>query len=294
MNDDAAYWATRNLHGMGWVDAERARLGLPEMGWDVGEEGELVVPEGMRRPTRWIQRDDHGGLLVPPNRGEIGYVMPTGVPGFVLSFDVATDGPPNSLIQSLNAMFAQYSPPEPRVVEDWPDERVTQTEPVRAFKRAELTVCRDDGGHGTPEVHFSGIGMTAHYLADDTAYHPGYTREEHPAPDPTGECRECGFYAMPDPEALDDGWGAVMLEVELFGTVIEHARGYRASRQRVLCVWVDTMCGRCCDPDSRAAGLWVDQSDELVPRCTKCMPLGLVRLADVASMVGCEVRWADD
>ena len=295
MNHDAAYWATRNLHGMGWVDAERARLGLPEMGWDVGEEGELAVPEGMRRPTRWIQRDDHGGLLVPPPRFDPpgGTVTVTsGMPGLIFSFDVA-DQPPNGLISALKSMFVGYNPFDPSEPADWPTERVAQAEPIRAWKRADLAVCH--APDVPAEVHFEGIGIATHYGPDATAYHPGYDDHgDHAAPDPTGGCRQCGFWAKSDRGEIDDCSGIATLEVELFGTVVEHERGWRASRQRVLCVWVDHDCARCCDPNAKATGFWVDSADNLSPRCAKCMPLGLVSLADVASLLGCEIRWADD
>ena len=50
----------------------------------------------------------------------------------------------------------------------------------------------------------------------------------------------CGFYAMPDEEALAAAWGEArlshwaVLRVEVSGRVIEHERGWRASRQVVI------------------------------------------------------------
>lgn len=54
-------------------------------------------------------------------------------------------------------------------------------------------------------------------------------RDKHAAPD--AECR-CGFYALPDKPAPHPTYAC--LEIELFGRVIEHERGYRAEKQRVL------------------------------------------------------------
>jgi hypothetical protein len=57
----------------------------------------------------------------------------------------------------------------------------------------------------------------------------------HDAPEPAGQCT-CGFYAVPaDVDADHDSYKmTVDLLVELYGRIIVHAKGYRASFQRVL------------------------------------------------------------
>jgi len=73
-------------------------------------------------------------------------------------------------------------------------------------------------------------------------------RRNHVAP--TNGC-ECGFNAMKDKQdavRLLERWrGFVLLEVDLFGTVIEHRTGWRAQEQDVLRVHVPLRCarGRC-------------------------------------------------
>jgi hypothetical protein len=60
----------------------------------------------------------------------------------------------------------------------------------------------------------------------------------------------CGFYAVDDLSDLIDHPlvpGVASLEVELYGRVIRHQRGYRAGRQRVLAVNLDPTCNHCHD-----------------------------------------------
>ena len=73
-------------------------------------------------------------------------------------------------------------------------------------------------------------------------------RRNHVAP--SNGC-ECGFNAMKDKQdavRLLERWrGFLLLEVDLFGTVIEHRTGWRAQEQDVLRVHVPLRCarGRC-------------------------------------------------
>jgi hypothetical protein len=60
-------------------------------------------------------------------------------------------------------------------------------------------------------------------------------------PDPPGwEC-PCGIYAMKDPRTLRDTRTSsdILGKVELWGTVVEHEDGYRASHARITELWVD-------------------------------------------------------
>lgn len=60
----------------------------------------------------------------------------------------------------------------------------------------------------------------------------------------------CGFYAVREIELLKENYcgsdtrdlteGQVLLQVELYGKVIVHSRGYRAEKQRVLEMWLPT------------------------------------------------------
>lgn len=190
---------------------------------------------------------------------------------------------------SFSVGIVDDRPPRP-----WLTERSRRAEPITAWKRADI-VARNGN------VCFEGIGMDQPYAAVDTATCGGDTETDagHLIPDPTGDCRACGFYAMADRLDLCDCGcvcggshmaGVATLEVELYGRVIRHSRGYRAQHQRVLAAWIDTACGRCDDP---ATGVRFDDDFDLEPGCAGCYPLGLVRLADVSSLLGCELRWAE-
>lgn len=108
-----------------------------------------------------------------------------------------------------------------------------QVEPIKAWKLADLVVT-DEG------VKLRGVGYRVSYGPNDQAKcNPGYqvTASSHAVPE--ASCT-CGFYALRSrEEALNAGYSAhAVLEVELFGKVIKHERGYRAERQRVLAVHV--------------------------------------------------------
>lgn len=120
-------------------------------------------------------------------------------------------------------------------------------ESVRAWKRARLRV---DGG----VLKFEGTGVQHAYSVEDSAIHAyGTPLVEHPSPDPDFGCHTCGFYAMSDRTMLpvlsrEYVNSTLDLEVELSGTIIEHEKGYRAGKQRVLAVWVDRRCAICASP----------------------------------------------
>jgi hypothetical protein len=190
-----------------------------------------------------------------------------------------------------------------------------QVDTIRAFKLAQLVTV--DGG-----VKFQGAGSRVLYKGDDVAscerdkvgFFGGFSfLGDHEVPDP--RCT-CGFYAVPHKHAkvvvADYQSGAFCrLEVELFGRVIKHERGYRAQRQRVLSVAVLPQC-RTIGPlqaqggfvitfggvgggevkcSNQAVGLRVD-AGSIVPSCAHHAPLGFAPLTDVAQMLGTEVRWA--
>jgi hypothetical protein len=120
----------------------------------------------------------------------------------------------------------------------------------------------------------------------------------HRAPDE--HCR-CGFHAVKARNELwrlDPAREAVVLDVELSGTVIEHEFGYRASRQAVLGVCLPATCTRwrCRRP---TAGVAPYQSSAyefelkpwtpLRPVCERCGKRHLWSLADLASELTVEV-----
>lgn len=182
----------------------------------------------------------------------------------------------------------------------WPTLRTDRTDPITAWKRANLAWDIDQ-----QRVRFMGCGYPAMYDADDTARHgadgnggwmPVILVDEakpHPSPDPTGYCRRCGFYGV-DREAAEAsaraGVGMMTVEVELFGTIVRHARGHRASRQRVLAGHVDPKCHDC---QCQAVGLSFFTRG-FCPTCDHCRPpFSRLSLASVSNMVGVELRWGE-
>lgn len=125
----------------------------------------------------------------------------------------------------------------------------------------------------------------------------------HPAPHPHGTC---GFYgATGDP--LD--WmmpQAALLDVELYGRVVRHERGWRASRQRVLGARFARGCVDCLAREARPA--LVTRRDPLgsprllvAARCGRCVAVWrspsdgeLVAPAELAGLLGTEVSWLDE
>ncbi len=120
----------------------------------------------------------------------------------------------------------------------------------------------------------------------------------HGAPDE--HCR-CGFHAVKARNELwrlDPAREAVVLDVELSGSVIEHEFGYRASRQAVLGVCLPATCTRwrCRRP---TAGVAPYQSSAyefelkpwtpLRPVCERCGKRHLWTVADLASELKVEV-----
>lgn len=166
----------------------------------------------------------------------------------------------------------------------WPTRVSRQDEPIRARKAAGL--CVQDG-----RLRFCGFTLGGTYGADAVASHEnvllgGDGGKPHTSPDPTGRCRLCGFYALSEFNTP----AKVVLDVELFGTVVVHQKGWRASRQRVLVCWLHPQCA--CGREAVGVGV----VGSLEPRC-RVHPIcgtcawSLMSLVDVAGELGCEVRW---
>lgn len=171
---------------------------------------------------------------------------------------------------------SSYHPAEPA----WPLPVVERPEPIRARKLARISLAEG-------RLVFRGWSLGGCYGADAVAAHRGVGRPAHPAPDPTGQCRDCGFHAL---RHLDATW-SVVLDVELFGTVVAHSRGWRASRQRVLTCWLDPSCRLC---GARPTGLGyaarLGEPQGVFAVCSACR-VQTIALADAAGHLGCEVRW---
>lgn len=121
---------------------------------------------------------------------------------------------------------------------DWPDS-------PRAWKAARLVVS-DDGR----DVRVAGVAMGAPYTVDDAAV----CGAGHAHPAPALGCA-CGFYGLVDRRdaaaqvgrraAPHGGVVAALCRVEFSGLVIEHQRGFRGERQRVLAVSLLPWCVDC-------------------------------------------------
>ena len=122
-------------------------------------------------------------------------------------------------------------------------------------------------------------------------------------PDATAECTRdplhvapvwscsCGFYALKElPKSPEHGW--FRARVELFGTVVAAAHGWRASRQRVLSMETFRGC-KSRDCGKRAEGFQVGRNGIVWPVCAKHAPLGWATLSELAGKLGTEVGWVD-
>ena len=155
-------------------------------------------------------------------------------------------------------------------------------------------------------ARFSGLAVSSTYGPEATARCSAQrcpVGGEHPAPHPAGTC---GFHATTDDPL---GWmlpEAALLEVELFGRIIRHERGWRASRQRVLGARFLRACMSCyafaVDAVLVTAPAPMDQRALMVaPRCRRCAEAWrwpdvgeTVSMADLAGLLGTEVSWAAD
>ena len=188
---------------------------------------------------------------------------------------------------------------DPRLIAD------LRVEPIRAWKQARLV--RSKG-----EWRFAGVGLTsATYGVEGSAEcrkgdgvwgfakggifstsasytftmpysgtirlgtDPAQPKEPEPKHEaPHAECT-CGFHAVADKPGWTYGGGAIhaILEVELFGRVIEHEHGYRAEKQRVLCATtrLDAIAAHCtakkCEGLSKPA--WFRRVHDGAERCAK-------------------------
>ncbi len=146
--------------------------------------------------------------------------------------------------------------------------------PIIAYKTADLTIRK--GGPPRLRSHFTGW----EYNGADRAFcrkTSGQTVRDTFHRPPILDCA-CGFYAVNTFDRVQREYGrmfgAVLLEVELFGKVIVHEYGYRAERQRILhvglpsCFFTHTTEGcKVREPEALVVGHAHTDWDFLLPVC---------------------------
>lgn len=175
------------------------------------------------------------------------------------------------------------------------DDRRLIAEPIMAWKRATMTIGRDG------EVRFRPVSASGTYgLVENAECRPILARilgdVHEPTHTPPHRHCSCGFYATKDRRAPT--LGKVALRVELTGTVIVHARGYRAQRQRVVAIEVPSRCSTRTVECGEASGVVLDpDTGRLEPSCAECAQQAramLFGLSDIAGRAGVDVAWTDD
>lgn len=137
-----------------------------------------------------------------------------------------------------------------------PSDSSQPSAPLLGYKRAVLTVSFRSGGrlrHARPvAARFRALNHSVFYAPDDEARCAILADFHSP---PADDCA-CGFYALKDRETVvasrfagarfrtQPGTTAV-LEVQLYGDVVEGSKGFRASCQQVLAVEVNSACYLC-------------------------------------------------
>lgn len=165
---------------------------------------------------------------------------------------------------------------------------------ARGYKLATVAVGRDG------RIEFRGLVHGA-YGADERAT---CTRGRTHTP-PADDCH-CGFHAFYTVDQALAHWSsypdAVLLDVELYGDIVAHRRGWRAAEQVVMAAYVRPTCRQC---GRHATGLslrpptnrrdvitQVTGHDRYIPTCDACTSRTPVTLAHLTGQVGTEIRWA--
>lgn len=174
-------------------------------------------------------------------------------------------------------------------------------EPI-AVRKAAWTLVSPDRRAG----RFAGMSVGLAYRAHDRAHCQRErcpVQANHEAPHPQGTC---GFYGSTgDPL----GWmmpESALLDVELFGRVIRHERGWRASGQRVLGASFVRGCMACGGyvehPELAAVPAPAATRSLLVaPRCQRCARVwrapgdgDALTPGELAGLLGTEIGWLDE
>lgn len=188
-------------------------------------------------------------------------------------------------------------------------------DPVRVIKQAKLALNYDPAAPGNvTDAKFARVGAYTTtpencYRADDVMFCP-----RHPVPSSHFPGEGCGFYGWkPGMENLMAGsW--VLLSADLCGTVVEHKRGFRGTRQRVLAAELpQSPCSRCsCDDEEepfldmsnllhqaltsvtiplsgKTSGLWTYKV--LCGECASRWPHYALPSGRLRELLGTEVTW---
>lgn len=186
---------------------------------------------------------------------------------------------------------------------------------LRGYKRAYLTAHALPGEWRPSLSTLSFVSQVGFPYGKDSVARCYVKPEEH-TPDmvPVEDCK-CGFHALRertdianfifaggemrynDPAAVEPT--AVLLEVALWGRVIEGTTGYRASRQKIFAVDFPGVCALCDNPASAIGWTPVSPYNPYVPAplysvCYRCSEkLGVVTFtpAEIGSALGVEVRF---
>jgi hypothetical protein len=154
-------------------------------------------------------------------------------------------------------------------------------------------------------ARFAGLSVNQPYAAEDRARcrtERCPVEGEHAPPHVAGTC---GFHGTSDDPL---GWmlpETALLDVELYGRIIRHERGWRAASQRVLGAQFIRGCMSCYQADPEAVLVTipapvVERALLVGPRCRRCAAVwrwpdngGQIAVPDLAGMLGTEVSWAD-
>lgn len=183
-------------------------------------------------------------------------------------------------------------------------ERTQQAEPLRGWKAASLKFANGRYLFG-PLTGKAPYASEEAWARCENGYSYNYSYGSVLGRDPYGppphyegpvlKC-SCGFYAWKDRAKVEAQMGLAVLEVDLYGTVIEHEQGYRAGKQRVLSAAVQ---GRCfyCSKDSDVAGLIGEGvplvSASICPLCITHAAEARVTIErdELGTLLGTEVQW---
>lgn len=181
--------------------------------------------------------------------------------------------------------FRKQSPRSSRNPRPYPGEALEATvsadlardEPLRGVKASRLTVLGD--GVAFTALHAGGVsgrsvpyppqaGMTCLCGHAESPSVLGVRRSPrwHERPEPGDG--QCGFYAWKPEQPFPWRAGTWLLDVDLYGRVVEHERGYRAQKQRVL--RISPIPGIFCEPPFSLSYLPAD--GHVTAGCASCPP----------------------
>lgn len=167
-----------------------------------------------------------------------------------------------------------------------PTHDTTRLDPFIGWKS--LRVVLDNNGLALKGAGGVPYGVDAHAICNAWGSWTLLGKSQHEAP--RWDCY-CGFYGLAErPKEFE--YGSFLAQVELFGTVIEGERGWRASRQRVLSLFALRRCAFV-ECSNVAEGFQVESDGSVWSSCADHALFGLGSLADLRAKLGTEVRWVE-